>query len=165
MKKRTLKLKSNLNEINRIEKFVEEICDEKNINNTYFGNILVAVTEAFENAVIHGNKKNEEKRVQIKYETREKGLMFEVCDEGDGFKYEKIPDATDIIKNPEKKGTGIYLIKKLADEVRHLNEGRKIQILFYIDSINQQMSYERMKNLNDYQKKGKEATVKKNEEK
>ena len=55
MKKHTIKIKSDLQEINEVEKFVEAICDYYNINDSYFGNIIVAITEAVENAILHGN--------------------------------------------------------------------------------------------------------------
>ena len=33
-------------EVTKLERFIEEICDFYNINNEYFGNILLATTEA-----------------------------------------------------------------------------------------------------------------------
>ena len=33
-------------DLSKLERFVEEICDYYNINNEYFGNILLATTEA-----------------------------------------------------------------------------------------------------------------------
>jgi serine/threonine-protein kinase RsbW len=164
MKKRTLKLKSLPSQIHLIERFVEDICDENNINNTYFGNILVAVTEAFENAVFHGNRNQAAKEITLGFETREKGLMFEVKDQGEGFNIDLVPDATDVENNPDKKGSGIFLIKSLADEVRHLDEGRCIQMLFYVSSINQQMAESRMKKLKEFKTVVKKEDIKRDEE-
>ena len=165
MKKSTLKLKSTTTEIHRIEKFVEDICDYNNINNTYFGNILVAVTEAFENAVIHGNLSDPAKTITIGFEAKPKGLMFEIKDEGMGFDVTAVPDATDVENNPDKKGTGLFLIRSLADEVRHIDNGRCIQMLFYISSINLQMATDRVQKLNAFKKEVKEKSVKKDPQK
>ena len=148
--------------IHRVEKFVEDICDEYNINNTYFGNILVSLTEALENAIQHGNKSDPEKNITILFESQPKGLMFQVSDEGSGFDTGNIPDATDIVGNPDKKGTGLFLIKTLADEVTFKNNGSTIQIMFYISSINQQMSIDRIHQLNSFQKSGKEVKEQRN---
>jgi serine/threonine-protein kinase RsbW len=162
MKQHTLKLKSVPANIHRLEKFVEDICDEYNINNTYFGNILVALTEAFENACIHGNLNDPEKNINIIFHSEPKGLLFEVKNEGNGFDYKNIPDAVDVVGNPDKKGTGIFLIKSLADEVKFKDNGRGIQLIFYISSINQQMSDERINQLNAFRVNEKQQKVKKN---
>jgi serine/threonine-protein kinase RsbW len=150
MKKHTLKIKSDIKEIHEVERFIEDICDYYNINNSYFGNIVVAVSEAVENSIIHGNKYDSSKIIHIGFETNQKGIVFTIEDEGDGFNFENIPDPTDIQSNPEKKGTGIFLIKTLTDEALFLNNGRKIQLQFNITSINREVFSRRMKHVDEY---------------
>jgi serine/threonine-protein kinase RsbW len=150
MNKHSLQIKSDINEIHEVERFVENICDYYNINSTYFGNIIVAVSEAVENSILHGNKHNPTKAVYIGFETNKKGIVFTIEDEGDGFKFDDIPDPTDIECNPEKRGTGIFLIKTLADEAIFLNNGRKIQLQFNITSINREVLSRRLKHVDDY---------------
>ena len=150
MKKHTLKIKSDINQIHEVEKFIEDICDYYNINNSYFGNIVVAVSEAVENSIIHGNKCDTSKTVHISFEANQKGIVFTIEDEGDGFKFDNIPDPTDIQSNPEKKGTGIFLIKTLTDEALFLNNGGKIQLKFNITSINREVFSRRMKHVDEY---------------
>jgi len=150
MRKHTLKIKSDFNEIHEVERFVEGICDYYNINNSYFGNIIVALTEAVENSIIHGNKQDPEKKINISFEAVNKGIVFTIEDEGDGFDVSSIPDPTDSKANPEKKGTGIFLITVLADEVNFLEEGRKIQLTFNITSINRELFTSRMKQVDKY---------------
>lgn len=149
MKKHILKINSDINEIHEVEKFVENICDYYNINNSYFGNIIVAVTEAVENAIFHGNKSDPQKKVTLTLEPNKKGIVFIVEDEGDGFNHNLIPDPTDI-KNQDKKGSGIFLIKNLTDEVKFLSKGRKIILQFNITSISREVYANRMKNINQY---------------
>jgi len=137
--------------INLVEKFVEDICDEYNINNTYFGNILVTLTEAVENAMVHGNGRNPDKNVQIIFTSKPDGLSFVVKDEGEGFDVNQIPDPTDINSNTdESKGRGIFLIRSLADEVKFLENGKTIEILFKISSINSEMAIDRINQLKKY---------------
>jgi serine/threonine-protein kinase RsbW len=150
MKKLTLKIKSDIKEIHEVERFIEDICDYYNVSNSYFGNIVVAVSEAVENSIIHGNKQNPSKIVHIGFETNQKGIVFTIEDEGDGFTFDNIPDPTDINSNPEKKGTGIFLIKTLTDEALFLNNGRKIQLQFNITSINREVFSRRMKHVDEY---------------
>lgn len=137
--------------IHKVEKFVEDICDEYNINNTYFGNILVALTEAVENAMLHGNGKNPAKHVLINFSSKPEGLSFVVKDEGDGFDINLIPDPTDLaIDANQIKGRGIFLIKNLADEVLYTQNGSSVEIIFKIASINQELAVERMNLLKKY---------------
>jgi serine/threonine-protein kinase RsbW len=150
MRKHTLKIRSDINEIHEVERFVEDICDYYNINNSYFGNIIVAISEAVENSIVHGNKQDPSKSINISFESNQKGIVFSIEDEGEGFSFENIPDPTDIQNNPEKKGTGIFLIKTLADEALFLNNGRKVQIQFNITSINREVFTRRMKQVDEY---------------
>jgi serine/threonine-protein kinase RsbW len=150
MRKHTLKIKSDINEIHEVERFVEDICDYYNINNSYFGNIIVAISEAVENSIVHGNKQDPSKSINISFEANQKGIVFSVEDEGEGFNLVNIPDPTDIQNNPDKKGTGIFLIKTLADEAIFLNNGRKVKLQFNITSINREVFTKRMKNVDEY---------------
>lgn len=137
--------------IHKVEKFVEDICDEYNINNTYFGNILIVLTEAFGNAVTHGNGNDPDKQIQVIFEQKPEGLSFTVKDEGTGFDITKIPDPTDLNTDPEEaKGRGIFLIKSLADEIKYSDNGSTVEILFKISSINSEMALDRIKKLKEY---------------
>ncbi|HPS45673.1 MAG TPA: ATP-binding protein [Bacteroidales bacterium] len=148
-----------LDQMYQVEKFVEEICDEFNINNTYFGNIIVALTEAVENAIKHGNANNSSKKVEITFITKNEGLSFVVKDEGAGFNANTIPDPTDInTKEEETKGRGIFLIKSLADEVNFLGKGNEVEIIFKIASINSEMAIERIQQLKKYSGMGVKKT-------
>jgi serine/threonine-protein kinase RsbW len=151
--------------IHQVEKFVEDICDEFNINNTYFGNILVTLTEAVENAIRHGNANNPAKKIQITFESKPEGLSFIVKDEGNGFDINQIPDPTDLNTDPEEsRGRGIFLIKSLADEVKFLEKGNMVEIIFKISSINNEMAVERIRQLRKFSGT-KETTSSRNEDK
>lgn len=137
--------------IHKVEKFVEDICDEFNINNTYFGNILVALTEAVENAMKHGNNNDPAKQVQIVFSSDPEGLSFMIKDEGKGFDLNSIPDPTDLnIDAEEIKGRGIFLIRNLADEVNFTHNGSCVELIFKISSINHELAVERMNLLKKY---------------
>ena len=64
-KHRDLKIESSLDEMYQVEQFVEEISEEFLLYGNYFGNILMAVTEAVKNAIIHGNGQDRKKLVRI----------------------------------------------------------------------------------------------------
>ena len=145
---RTLTITSNPKEIHRVEAFVEEISDDFNINHTYFGHLLVSLTEAVKNAIQHGNGGDEDKQVHIKFEARESGMQFSVKDEGDGFDFEGRKDPTET--DEALPGTGLFLIERLSDNIEWTPPGNQIQFSFSIASINFAKSSERIRVLKDY---------------
>lgn len=146
-----LRISSELKSLNLIEKFVEEICDEFNINNTYFSNINLVMYEAVKNSIIHGNKLDKNKHVDIAFRNMPIGLQFNITDQGEGFDTNNITDPTDISFNNVEK-TGLYLIKSLSDEIKFADNGRTIEILFKIASVNYEISVKRINELNLYLK-------------
>ena len=48
-----------------VERMIEDVCDLFNITEDYYGNILIAITEAVNNAIYHGNKANPNKNIDI----------------------------------------------------------------------------------------------------
>ncbi len=150
-KKQELVIDSNLQDLNKVVHMVEEISDAYNINNTYFGNILVSLTEAVRNAIIHGNREDHVKKVHILFSSSNTALSFSVRDEGEGFDPARIPDPTEA---EEGEGAGIkkglYLIRSLSDELYFKDGGRLLEIVFHISSINYELSMHRTKALRNY---------------
>jgi len=144
-----LVLKSDRLYINEVERFVEQICDEFNIYNNYYANILLSVTEAYTNAVEHGNKFDENKSVKIIFSSESNGLAFTIEDEGKGFEIENIPDPTNL-DNEGIEGRGLFMIKSLADNVEIENNGSKLKLNFLISSINREMANKRNELFHNY---------------
>jgi len=85
--------------------------------------IEIALHEALENAVIHGNHEDPRKHVYVscRCETEEE-VSITVRDEGQGFDSNAIPDPTAPGAIESSHGRGIYLMKALMDEV-HFEDG------------------------------------------
>ncbi|MFN3194876.1 MAG: ATP-binding protein [Chlorobiota bacterium] len=99
-----------------------------------FMNLLIAYTEAVNNAVIHGNQQNPYKNVFIELEKSKNKLRITVADEGSGFSESKVPDPTLSENLLKQSGRGVFLIKKLTDEVSFKSQisGTKIDMIFYL---------------------------------
>jgi serine/threonine-protein kinase RsbW len=150
-RKEKLTLESRPENISSIERFVEEICDYYNINDTYFGNILIALTEAFQNALEHGNKKDPSKMIKVVFESKPKGLSFTVTDEGDGFDPDLVPDPLDLDETADtEKGRGIFLMKALSDKMEVADEGRSVEMFFRISGIGHEAMKKRITHFNEY---------------
>lgn len=119
----------------KVEEFVESICIDYNIDDSIFGNMIISITEAVNNAIIHGNKKNPDKNVTIShfiYSESPKILSVKVVDEGVGFDYLNLPDPTAPENLEMIGGRGVFLIKQLADFVIFSDKGDSIELQFKI---------------------------------
>ncbi|MFB6257066.1 MAG: ATP-binding protein [Flavobacteriales bacterium] len=127
-----LDLPSSLDRLPRVEKFIDEACETFDIEEDFYGNILIAVTEAVNNAIQHGNQEDPDRTFTVSFEANEElqKLTFRVEDAGEGFDHENVPDPT-APENLEKPfGRGIFLMRNLADEVEFYDEGRVVELTF-----------------------------------
>lgn len=148
-RKETLTLDSKPENISSIERFVEEICDYYNINDTYFGNILIALTEAFRNALIHGNANDPSRKITLVFESKPKGLSFTITDEGSGFDPDAVPDPVET-ELESQAGRGLFLIRSLSDKVVFSEHGRSIEMFFRISGIGHEAMKKRLTHFNEY---------------
>lgn len=87
----------------------------------------LALKEALNNAVLHGNKSDPSKKVAVCCLCAEdKGILLVVRDGGEGFDPEEIPDPTNAERIYSSHGRGIFLMRQLMDEVRFEDGGRTI---------------------------------------
>ena len=126
----SLQIVSQPESINIVEKLIEDLREEHSIHEDCFGNILVAVTEAVNNAIQHGNQFDPSKKVNITYEVEGDNLMFSVQDEGPGFDYYNLPDPTAPENLEKPTGRGIFLMKHLADQVIFSDNGKTVEMYF-----------------------------------
>ena len=130
MIKKTIRLSSSPNSIAALEDYLHSILRENQSCADKFPDILISLTEAVNNAIIHGNKSDESKEVKVACKSSKTGISFSIIDEGAGFDPQTIPDPT----SPEKLeccgGRGVYIMNALADKVAYKNNGSTVEIYF-----------------------------------
>ncbi len=94
---------------------------------------MVAVTESVNNAIKHGNGENKEKNVWLSLSYEGKMIKFVIADEGLGFDFKNLPDPTAPENIDKPNGRGIFLMKHLSDEVNFKDEGKVVELCFYLD--------------------------------
>lgn len=147
-------------ELYKLEKFVEEICDFHNINNEYFGNILLASTEAANILIsVSGNGLS---GLAITFEKTIKGFTFKLKLSGRDMLEEQENFLEQEIRK-HKMSREIFIVKALADEVTISVKGEVIILTFYVSSMNYEKSLTRINKLKDYWIK-KTSTVNKGNE-
>jgi serine/threonine-protein kinase RsbW len=125
---------SSFDNINLVERFVVEICERHNIQEDNFGNILIAVTEAVNNAIQHGNNLDPDKNIDLEFDAETDKICFTVSDEGRGFNYHSLPDPTEPENIEKPHGRGVFLMKNLADSVDFYDNGRQVKLYFNLAS-------------------------------
>lgn len=116
-----------------IEKMVDDVCDLFDVKEDLYGHILVALTEAVNNAIQHGNKSDPDKNIEISFKMRNNKIYFIVKDSGHGFDYNNIPDPTEPGNIEKPTGRGIFLMKHLADNVTFEDNGSKVILEFNLN--------------------------------
>jgi serine/threonine-protein kinase RsbW len=131
---KTIKFASKAENITIVEKFIDDLRSEINIGDDVYGNILISLTEAANNAMLHGNDADESKMVEISYSLDERGknLSFIVKDEGPGFDYNNLPDPTAPENLERTSGRGVFLMMQLADMVVFSDNGATVEMQFRI---------------------------------
>jgi len=97
--------------------------------------IKLALEEALVNAIKHGNKMNPGIAVEFRADIQDNRLTLQVSDKGDGFDFKSIPDPTAQDRLVKTSGRGIFLIKKLMDEVDFSDCGRTIKMIKFIHKV------------------------------
>jgi serine/threonine-protein kinase RsbW len=93
--------------------------------------IKLALTEAFINAIKHGNRKDPGKKIHIEAAISPEKVVIVVEDEGSGFDRAGVPDPT-LDENLEKcTGRGIHLIESYMNEVKWTRGGRRLKMTKY----------------------------------
>jgi len=130
LEKKEIKINSSVENLTYVEKEIESTFDEFNISFDLFGNVLIAVTEAVNNAISYGNRNDVTKEVNIEFSTLNNRLSVIVADQGQGFDYESLPDPTDPENIEKLEGRGIFLMKSLSDHLLFKNNGSSVEMHF-----------------------------------
>ena len=110
-------ISSQLKELNRIERLTEKIAKKLDFSEDQQDNLAIAVTEAVGNAIVHGNKKDPNKKVYIAFQLGEDWVEVSVRDEGEGFDPKTLSDPLDPNNLMKESGRGIFILKSLMDDV------------------------------------------------
>ena len=116
-----LVLSSKIQQLSKVEKFLDELKGVLHLNDEQYYRVLVATTEAVNNGIIHGNKRNPKKKVLLTFERKNSALVICVQDEGKGFESAKLPDPLAEENLLRDHGRGVFLIRSLMDTVEFSN--------------------------------------------
>lgn len=103
--------------------------DSASFDTSIFGfGVNLAIDEAIQNALSHGNLRDPSKVINISYTVSPEFLKITIKDEGDGFNVEEY------IKNRKEHpeaGRGIILMRNFMDKVYYNEKGNKVTMIKY----------------------------------
>ena len=130
----SIQVPSLVENIRMIESFIDNAKERFDLDDDIYGNIMIAVTEAVNNAIKHGNANDKSKNVQLSLSLNESLIKFVIKDEGSGFDYQNLPDPTSPENIEKIGGRGIFLMKHLSDQVEFKERGRVVELSFYMNT-------------------------------
>lgn len=130
VEKEVLILKSETKSITKLETYLHNILSPLNLGEDKYGDILISLTEAVTNAIIHGNKEDQSKKVVINHWVDENSIYLKVCDQGNGFDPTCIKDPTCPSCIEITGGRGVFLMCQLADDIQFNDRGTQVELKF-----------------------------------
>jgi serine/threonine-protein kinase RsbW len=116
-----LTLPSRIESVDEAAMFADEFARANGYGDEVMSAVDLAVRESVANAVKHGNKFDESKKVEMTLSSSEQGLQITVRDFGSGFSVEDVPDPTDPENLLKVNGRGILFMRSFMDEVTWAN--------------------------------------------
>lgn len=119
--------------ISRIETFLNRINRSLHLDEILFNKLMISVTEAVNNAIIHGNKLTPTKKVFVTCEVLPGWLVVLVDDQGKGFKPEQVGNPLRRENLLKESGRGIFLMRTLMDRVEFESSKSGTQVRLWLD--------------------------------
>ncbi len=119
MKKYERTFKSDPELLPEIENYITGIINSLNISEKIKNSIALVVAEAAANSILHGNKSDSSKNINVRFKISKKQICLSFTDEGAGFKPEDVPDPTMPTNILKGGGRGIHIMKNLVDDIEY----------------------------------------------
>lgn len=98
-------------------------------------NFRVGLTEALSNAMLYGNAEDPAKCVRVEVHLSEAEITARVTDQGAGFDPCSVPDPTSPENLCRSGGRGLFLMRKLLDEVHYNDRGNCVTLVLRFDPV------------------------------
>lgn len=125
-----INIQSNIDNLTMVENIVDNLSKRLGVSDEVYGKILVSTIEAVNNAIIHGNRGIESKIVKLSFSSNGSSLIIIVKDEGEGYNFNNIPDPTSSENIEKLNGRGVFIMKKLADDIAFNDTGNEVTMTF-----------------------------------
>lgn len=117
-----------------VEDFIFETCETFHLSDDDINALMIAVTEASNNAIHHGNHGDPSKTVKVSMILDGNSLTVSVSDQGKGFDPHSIPDPLAEENILKTSGRGVFLMKNIMKSVKYdfSPEGTTVTMTFHV---------------------------------
>jgi serine/threonine-protein kinase RsbW len=126
----SIRINSDIEKLKVVETLVDRLSKKLGVSDEVYGKILISTVEAVNNAILHGNKGDQNKMVTVNISADGNVLDITVTDEGEGFEYGNLPDPTDPKNIENLHGRGVFLMRRLADAIEYNTSGNEVKMRF-----------------------------------
>ncbi|MDJ0836954.1 MAG: ATP-binding protein [Acidobacteriota bacterium] len=117
-----IRFNSSLAILDLIQPITNKVCDQLGFDEDSRYWIWLATQEALNNAIKHGNKMDEKKKVDFCIQVEDDQFRIIIKDEGEGFDQGKVPDPTEEANLLKTSGRGIFYMRSFMDHVEYNSE-------------------------------------------
>ena len=124
---RRLKLRNDINEIPRLQGFIQTLSDDIDLDHAQAMSLNLALEEAVSNVMLYAYPEGTEGQVEVEAAILDDRLEFKVSDSGVAFDptVARAPDLAADLKDRPIGGLGIFLVKRIMDQVTYTRENGK----------------------------------------
>lgn len=121
-------------QIHKVEEMLEHFFSEAGLEKEDIENLGIATTEIVNNAIHHGNRDDQLKKVYIEFKKYQSRVEISIRDDGSGFNPETIADPLEPENMFKESGRGIFIVRSLMDDVQyHFSpQGTQVVLVKYI---------------------------------
>ncbi|MFC1553012.1 ATP-binding protein [candidate division KSB1 bacterium] len=116
-KQYSMVIPSDLNKLQDVESLAEKVADQAGLSDENKDNLAIAVTEAVNNAIIHGNNSDKNKKVSIDFQIAKNDIKVIIKDEGNGFNPKNLNNPTTPENLYKESGRGIFILRTIMKKV------------------------------------------------
>ena len=113
-----LVLDSTLESVDKAEQVALDLARESGFGEEDLDRIGMSVRECMVNAVVHGNRYNSHKKVQLSLSRTPERFTVRIADQGEGFNPDALPDPLAGDNLLRHSGRGIFLMKAFMDDLQ-----------------------------------------------
>ncbi|QMU27299.1 ATP-binding protein [Adhaeribacter radiodurans] len=129
----SIRISCDVDNLQRVRDFVRDFLSAYALNEQVKEDIVLAVDEISANLIIHANKKDSSKFIELTISSKRSNLLFEFTDQGVSYNPAKYlpPNVEEKIRDGIKGGLGMFLVHHIMDKVEFVsNNGTNYSRLY-----------------------------------
>ncbi len=125
-------LKTDFDELEHLDEIVESLSAEAGMDREQAAGLLLCVSEAVTNGMLHGNKMDDAKTVHLTAYAKKGEVVVTVEDQGSGFDPGIVPDPLNEANLLKPSGRGVFLMKTYCDQVLYDRNGTRVTLIMKV---------------------------------